>query len=207
MAEDDVMSKVTLSRPAVGEIVQVAMRQGHVYLLEFDLGETTVAGSEKDVLLTFDDGSGMVLQNFFSAAEAGDFYLTMPDGIMVSGKDMLESLTLSLESFCPSEDHAFADAGHGGSAAPFRGPHLDEVLDTSRPPARSDIPGDLESLLPPSAAQRQSSLPGAHQETENGKAPAENTAAHPSALPPSPADSGDESQDQHLLAHLFLLSL
>lgn len=280
MAGDDAMSKVTLARPAAGETAHIAMQKGHVYLLEFDLGETTVADNGKDVLLTFDDGSGMVLQNFFFAAKAGDFYLTLPDGVMLSGKDMVESLALSLENFHPSGDCAFAgdvhdglssplfsaegdsssghphgihcevSAGHGAPEQPFspgaldeadlfaagRGtsagpppfahglasmsddlsssfpssslhggrsaPHIDDLLDTSVPSARN-----LDSLLPPAVPPAHSSLPDAHQDVESGTAPAGSAAAHPLSSVVSSADSGGESQDQHLLAQLFLLSL
>ena len=284
MAGDDAMSKVTLTRPAAGETVHVDMRKGHVYLLEFDLGETTVADNGKDVLLTFDDGSGMVLRDFFFAAKAGDFYLTLPDGVMLSGKDVVESLAFSPENFHPSEDCAFAEAhdgissslagaeagslsglprgtrcelsaGHDGSGLPFSPealdeadlfasgresnvcppslahgpefmsgdiassfppfslhggrsvPHLDDLLDMPVPPVRGHAPGDLESLLPPVAPPVQSSLPDAHQEGESGKVPPDNAAAHSFTPVVSSADSGGESQDQHLLTQLFLLSL
>ena len=285
MAGDDAMSKVTLARPAAGETAHIAMQRGHVYLLEFDLGETTVADNGKDVLLTFDDGSGMVLQNFFSAAKAGDFYLTLPDGAMLSGQAVVESLALSLENFHPSGDCAFAgdvhdglfsplssveddsssgrphgfhcevSAGHVGYEQPFspasldeadfftsgrgsiassspfahgpasmsdglsssfssfslhdggRAPHLGDLLDMSVPPTRSAAPVDLDSLLPPAVPSGPASSSDAHHGAESGQVPADNTAVHPLAAVVSSADSGDESQDQHLLAQLFLLSL
>lgn len=224
MAGDDAVHKVTLSRPVAGETVQITVHDGWVYLLDFDLGATTVAENGKDVTLTFDDGSGMVLHNFFSAARAGDFYLTLPDGAVLSGRDMVDTLTFSLDKFHPSDGLVVSDAEHEGGASlnpdpeaasgagPFlalfspcghgKGPSLGEVLDIA-PPAGAGA-DDLDSLLPPPATPHQPPLPGGCQEAGGAAFSGSGIAAHPDAFS---IGSGDGGQEQHLLAHLLLLSL
>ena len=106
------MSHVMLNKPAAGETVQVAIRNGQVYLLDFEPGETTWSNSGKDILIKFEDGSGMVLRDFFAAAKGGDFYLKLPDGAVLSGKDVVEVITTPLDDFHTNGSHASASGVH-----------------------------------------------------------------------------------------------
>ena len=113
MAEDHATSTVMLARPAEGETARVAIQAGCVYRLGFEPGDSTWSNNGRDVLVHFDNGSNLVLQNFLPAAEGGSLYLEMPDGAVVLGKDLVDALARSLEDFRPSGGWAFLDEGHG----------------------------------------------------------------------------------------------
>ena len=102
MAGDDAITKVTLDKPAPGETAQISIEPGHVYVLGFYLDITTFTDDGRDIRILFDDGSHMVLRDFFSAAKTGDFYLELPDGAMLLGKDIADAMSYKLEDFQPS---------------------------------------------------------------------------------------------------------
>ena len=112
MAEDHATSTVMLARPAEGETARVAIQADCVYRLGFEPGDSTWSNNGRDVLVHFDNGSNLVLQNFLPAAEGGGLYLEMPDGAVVLGKDLVDALARSLEDFRPSGGWAFLDEGH-----------------------------------------------------------------------------------------------
>lgn len=112
MAEDHATSTVMLARPAEGETARVAIRADCVYRLGFDPGDSTWSNNGRDVLVHFDNGSSLVLQGFLPAAESGGLYLEMPDGAVILGKDLVDTLARSLEDFRPSGGLAFLGEGH-----------------------------------------------------------------------------------------------
>ena len=112
MAGDDVITKVTLAKPTPGETVRIPMQTGHVYILDFYLDITTFSDDGRDIRIQFDDGSDMLLQDFFTVAKTGDFYLELPDGVMLLGKDIADAMSYKLEDFHPSNGHFYSDDAH-----------------------------------------------------------------------------------------------
>lgn len=133
MAEDHATSTVMLARPAEGETARVAIQAGCVYRLGFEPGDSTWSNNGRDVLVHFDNGSSLVLQNFLSAAEGGSLYLEMPDGAVILGKDLVDALARSLEDFRPSGGWAFLDEGHGEAGLFFAAAPAPEHGSEARP--------------------------------------------------------------------------
>ena len=151
MAGNDAMSTIKLNKPGAGETVQVAMQRGHVYSLDFDIGVTTFVESGKDIVLRFDDGAGMVLQNFISTAKSGDFYLKLPDGALLLGKDVVDAVTRTLDDFHPSNDgYALWDEAHDAnqSGAPAHSEHRDFVHGSADHQIFSPVSADTHGAGP-----------------------------------------------------------
>jgi hypothetical protein len=92
-------TKVALLRPQAGEAMQIVIRPGHTYLLDFEPYTAEAALDGPDLCLSFDNGAVLSLKDFLTAASGGDFILRLPDGTQISGKDTAESLTMPLEKF------------------------------------------------------------------------------------------------------------
>ncbi|MDR2488403.1 MAG: hypothetical protein LBD42_02745 [Desulfovibrio sp.] len=135
MAKNGAAGKVQLHKPPDGETIQVAIRPGCVYLLDFEPGESLWEKKENDALLSFDGVSGVVvLRGFFSEiAETEDFFLELRDGTMLSGRDLVLGMTQDFQTngaglvsgagqgellsvlFDEREPLFFALAGHDGA--------------------------------------------------------------------------------------------
>ena len=198
MAEDHATSTVMLARPAEGETARVAIQAGCVYRLGFEPGDSTWSNNGRDVLVHFDNGSNLVLQNFLPAAEGGSLYLEMPDGAVVLGKDLVDALARSLEDFRPSGGWALLDEGHGEAGLFFAAAPSREGGSEAGPPESGDqasapaffayhggtglpVLGDLLDVSP-------SLFPG-HDEHPPGNPPAPHSA--PSLTPDAPHAAGE----------------
>ena len=159
MAVDAPMGKIPLSKPKPGETVRVAIREGDTYLLDFSLETVTIDTSDADVLVQFDDGARMIWSNFFIAAGTGDFYFELPDGTLILGKDMAESISFSLEDFHTSDGaqttaHAGQENSEGapGSSSPVLAAAEDSSLllaGNNASPPRHAPPSHNEFSLDP----------------------------------------------------------
>jgi hypothetical protein len=109
--------KVLLSKPLGGETVQVAIRPGCVYLLDFSPDESVWERTENDFLIRFDDVPGvMVLRRFFAASDgAEDFFLELRDGSVLSGRDTAEVFSQNLQDLHTDAAGSVADAAGGDS--------------------------------------------------------------------------------------------
>ncbi|MDL2316952.1 hypothetical protein LJC59_07745 [Desulfovibrio sp. OttesenSCG-928-A18] len=108
------MKSAVLQKPEAGQTVTIAMREGTVYHLDFLLDDTRCDANGPDMTVCFEDTACLVLRGFFPAANAGDFFLEFPDGLMVSGKDMADVALLPLNDFSPSrvEGEFVSDPDH-----------------------------------------------------------------------------------------------
>lgn len=109
---------IQLSRPHSGNALREGMEPGLCHRLDFFPEEATFESDGPDLRLNFDDGATLTLTGFFSILEQGDFTLELPDGTLLSGKDVVESLTLVLEDFhtdaADAAPHTPAETtGHG----------------------------------------------------------------------------------------------
>ena len=235
MADNHATSTVMLARPAEGETARVAIQACCVYRLGFEPGDSTWSNNGRDVLVHFDNGSNLVLQNFLPAAEGGSLYLEMPDGAVVLGKDLVDALARSLEDFRPSGGWAFLDEGHGeaglffapapedGSEArpegcpPEPGGHA-PVLFAHGGGAGLPVLGDLldaspalfpghDEHPPGGPAAMHSAPPPIPQTPDTPHIAGENSPANAPAFADPAAPSLEDGPDHHLLAQLFLLSL
>lgn len=93
------MSKQLLYKPEAGKTAQCAVQHGHVYVLDFDTSDVTFARSDGDLTMAFDDGSHLILRDFYNESLIGDLYLELPDGAVLSGRDVAEAMDLVPEDF------------------------------------------------------------------------------------------------------------
>jgi hypothetical protein len=104
-----------IARPQAGQSLQYVMRAGRTYALDFAPETATLEHSGGDVRLYFDDGGAVSLKGFFQVLGEGDFTLRLPDGALVSGKDMAEVLNTTLEDF-QTDGAGFSLAAAAGAA-------------------------------------------------------------------------------------------
>ena len=235
MIGDERMNKVLLSKPAPGETAEIFVNDGCIYVLNFYLDTTTLEHDGNDVMIHFEDGADMMLRNFFTASVTGGFYLELPDGLLLLGKDMAETLDYALENFKPGGQFAAGESAQGpwseDSAVPTTAHHEPGFLPSSPTSACTLAPYapsscailplpakflPIEDLLDTSpenpAAGKIISLEHllpnvshAPHESEND-ASTQGNASHQTSAPVSLADVGGESPDQNLLAYLHLIS-
>lgn len=148
MAAENTIGKIVLHRPESGQTSQVAMLPGQTYMLDFDLDATTFDRQDADMRLNFDDGAILDLGGFFSAPDTGDFTLQLRDGTLLSGRDVVEALTLAIQDFHTDESVASfvsgPQAADDDAARPLPG-NESEPLPHSHPHPLS--PTDTAGLL------------------------------------------------------------
>ena len=122
MAGGKLMGKITVLKPDSGSESTVAIQHGQTYVFDFfpEVASTECEG--KDVRLVFDDGARILLQNFLSEASAGEFYLELPDGSLLLGKDVAEALSLALQDLIPSAQFYLDETAMGAGSENFDGP-------------------------------------------------------------------------------------
>ncbi|MDR0826946.1 MAG: hypothetical protein LBN33_03585 [Desulfovibrio sp.] len=103
MSGYETVEKIRIPKPQAGQAVQIGMRSGQTYLLDFEFDAADVQPGDRDVRISFDDGAILFLKGFFPALDGGDFALQLPDGALLSGKDMAEALTLVVGDFHPEQ--------------------------------------------------------------------------------------------------------
>ena len=92
------LPEVALAKPEDAAVVAVSIEPDHMYVLQFDPGHVNFARSDDaDLTVSFDNNSSLVLRDFFSVAEAGEFYLTTQEGDVLSGKDLAGMMLLDLQ--------------------------------------------------------------------------------------------------------------
>ena len=140
------MTEITLARPEHAAEVTVTVEPGHVYALNFDIGAAEADVSGQGLVLRFDDGASLVLQNFFAVAAEADFYVRLSDGTLLLGKDMADSFLLDLQNFVCGNG---VDLDAGGGLAAYLGEHppaheARETTDTSSEQAAFHVaPADV----------------------------------------------------------------
>lgn len=92
MTDKQDIDKIRLPKPRTGEIAEVAVLPGHVYVLPFFPETATFDFQEHNVLIRLDDGSSLILLDFFEATQRDGFYLELPDGVTLLGKDIWEAV-------------------------------------------------------------------------------------------------------------------
>ena len=130
------MTEITLARPEHAAEVTVTVEAGRVYALNFDIGAAEADVSGQGLVLRFDDGASLVLQNFFAVAAEADFYVRLADGTLLLGKDMADSFLLDLQNFVCGNG---VDLDAGGGLAAYLGEHPHE--------AKEATPASLEQLV------------------------------------------------------------
>ncbi|MDR2800427.1 MAG: hypothetical protein LBB52_04065 [Desulfovibrio sp.] len=95
----EVPENLRIARPQAGQSLLYVMRAGQTYTFDFAPETATIEHSGSDVRLYFDDGGAVSLKGFFQALNEGDFTLRLPDGVLVSGRDVAEVLNMALEDF------------------------------------------------------------------------------------------------------------
>ena len=145
---------IRVGRPEPGSLAEVDIRSGQTYALDFDPSEVLFEPHGADVVLTFEDGGRLELKGFIAASASGPVLLELPDGALIGGSDLVDSMSMSLQDFrtqgqaSPVPDAAslsFFSSGSGvgpGEAMPFSvapaspaapALRLEDVLDCSAP--------------------------------------------------------------------------
>lgn len=107
-----------LCKPEGGQTLQVDIAPGGRYALDFDPSVALFEAKDGALSVTFEDGA-MLLANFFPSVEKGDILLSLPDGVEVSGRDIVESLNMVLQDFkTQGEDGEKAAADSAPSSVP-----------------------------------------------------------------------------------------
>jgi hypothetical protein len=131
MPGDGSASKFIVHRPAAGLSVSVETRPGSVYHLDFDHGEADSYGKDGPNLeLFFPDGGVLTLQGFCLATANADIILELVDGTQLSGAEVVEVLSMSLQDFHTNALLTPA-AGEAAMSAGGELPRLEELLDCS----------------------------------------------------------------------------
>lgn len=95
-----------LAKPNAGQTVECSVQHGQVYLLGFDSSEAFFDRSGDDLRIAFDDGSFIILREFFPLSLSGDFFLETDDGNLLSSRSVADSFSLDLDEFAPgAADH------------------------------------------------------------------------------------------------------
>lgn len=97
------MARVPLPKPQAGETASYTVQHGNVYVLGFEPGDTMFVRDNEDMRIMFEDGASLRLQNFFSETLQGPLDLELPDGIVVSGRDVAEAMSIVLDDFQTGE--------------------------------------------------------------------------------------------------------
>lgn len=157
MTDKHDIDKIRLPKPQPGEIAEVAMLPGHVYVLPFFPETATFDFQDHNALIQLDDGSGLILRDFYEAAQQEDFYLELPDGVTLLGKDVweavlppdkdfhtdIEQLAFGAAPQAVATEHSLPPEVHGEAHAPER---LEEPPCGRLPPW--DIIDDADLFLP-----------------------------------------------------------
>lgn len=139
MAEYEGLDKVVLDKPSPGEKSEHRIEEGHVYVFAFYLDVALFEAKDDDCLILFDDASELLLRNFFSTASSiRSFYLEMPDGILVSGKDAAEAMNLPLNDIKPGAGQALLDEDQE-SVLPAQSAETSEAMEAAHDAADSAI--------------------------------------------------------------------
>ena len=93
----DNLPEVALAKPEDVAVATVPIAPGHMYVMQFDPGHVNFARSDDDLTVSFDDNSSLVLRDFFSTAETGEFYLSTQEGDVLSGKDLAGMMLMNLQ--------------------------------------------------------------------------------------------------------------
>jgi hypothetical protein len=107
-----------IARPQAGQSLLYVMRAGQTYTFDFAPETATIEHSGGDVRLYFDDGGAVSLKGFFRVLDEGDFTLRLPDGALVSGKELAEVLNTALEDF-RTDGAVFSPDAASGAAVPL----------------------------------------------------------------------------------------
>jgi hypothetical protein len=86
------MSRIPLCKPAAGETTQCVVQHGCVYVLDFDTSTVTFARDNGNLDMLFEDGSQLVLHGFYTETTVGDLFLELPDGAVVSARDVIQAM-------------------------------------------------------------------------------------------------------------------
>lgn len=113
---------IELSRPVSGSAFREDMEPGCRHMLDFYPEDATFEADGPDLRLTFDDGAVLTLAGFFPALDREDFILELPDGTLLSGRDVRESLTLALEDFHTDANQNDEPDPGDGNGVPFFAP-------------------------------------------------------------------------------------
>jgi hypothetical protein len=93
------LPEVLLTRPQTLPAVTVPIEPGHVYALDFPVETLQFEVQAHNLQLLFDNGSILVLQGFFSAAEEENLFLRLEDGTLLQGRDVAHIFLMDLQKF------------------------------------------------------------------------------------------------------------
>ena len=93
------MSRITLLKPNAGEAAHCTVQHGHVYVFGFDSSDATFDRTNGALKISFEDGSELLLQNFYTEMQIADLFLELPDGARVSGRELAEAMEFMPEDF------------------------------------------------------------------------------------------------------------
>lgn len=93
------MSKITLLKPDAGETAHCTVQHGHVYVFDFDSSDATFDRVNGALKISFEDGSQLLLQDFYTETLIADLFIELPDGARVSGRELAEAMEFMPEDF------------------------------------------------------------------------------------------------------------
>ena len=86
------MAEVAISRPAANEKQTIPSQPDAKYIFDFRSGDATVAREGNNLLLNFDDGSGVTIENFYETHTQESMPSFLIDGQEVEGQAFFEAL-------------------------------------------------------------------------------------------------------------------
>jgi hypothetical protein len=113
------MSRIPLCKPAAGETTQFVVKHGCVYVLDFDTSSVTFSRDNGNLDMVFEDGSQLVLRDFYTETKVGDLFLELPDGAVVSARDVIQAMEFVPDNFPLGCQELSADA-HAWPASPLQ---------------------------------------------------------------------------------------
>lgn len=99
MPDESSVSRILVHRPEAGQSVDIQVKPGCVYVLEFNQMEATFVVQHHDMQMGFDDGALVTLHGFCSASQERDTVLELHDGTQISGQDLAAALAMTLQDF------------------------------------------------------------------------------------------------------------
>ncbi|MBD5553665.1 MAG: hypothetical protein HDQ44_04940, partial [Desulfovibrio sp.] len=124
------MADVAISRPAANEKQTIQSQPDAKYIFDFQAGDATVTRDGNNLLLNFDDGAGVAIENFYETHTQESMPSFQIDGQEVAGQAFFEAL---------NEPDLMPAAGPAAAQAPERGGRYNDY-------GNSDLNGGLDHL-------------------------------------------------------------
>ena len=116
------MADIRLTRPAAGEIQNIACTPEALFIFDFPTGEGTLSRAGDNLVITFDDGGSIRLENFYTAYSSENMPSFSVDGAEIAGEDFFMAM---------NEPDLMPAAGPGRAAGQGNGNRFHDYVNAS----------------------------------------------------------------------------